>query len=272
MKYLFVIYTDSEYKQHLNHFKTQKFYEQICEDSNIEVIEWLSDSHTDYNELPTKTQKMMKWCSENKEYDYLIKCDDTIFDDKWVHYKDRLIYENIFENDDIEYSWVWGDWITNFRNNLPLLSSLFTEQHLLYKCIEICKSYEKFGDIISFELHDEFRYYNPNEYWLQGLRGAWIKREKIDNHYSGINYLPIMSSEIWKIYFDEHYDNIKYDLDFINSYIQFYEGKFYMVSKEFSIFIGGHDEFAKDMSNKMPVEDLMVGYLFNEFKSIRIIS
>ena len=99
MKYLFVIYTDIEYKQHLDNFKTQDFYKQICEDDNIEVIEWGSDFHTDYNDLPIKTQQMMKWCSENKEYDYLIKCDDTIFDDKWIHYSDRLDYEKLFLND-----------------------------------------------------------------------------------------------------------------------------------------------------------------------------
>ena len=103
MKYLFVIYTDIEYKQHLDNFKSQEFYRKICDDPTIEVIEWGADFHTDYKDLPIKTQEMMKWCSENKEYDYLIKCDDTIFDDKWVHYRDRLVYENIFKSDDIEY-------------------------------------------------------------------------------------------------------------------------------------------------------------------------
>ena len=98
MKYLFVIYTDSEYKKYLDHFKSQKFYKEICNDSSIEVIEWGSDFHTDYNDLPIKTQEMMKWCSENKEYDYLIKCDDTIFDDKWSFYRPKLTYENIFVN------------------------------------------------------------------------------------------------------------------------------------------------------------------------------
>ena len=73
MKYLFVIYSDIEYKEHLDNFKTQEFYRQICDDPNIEVMEWGSDFHTDYNDLPIKTQQMMKWCSENKEYDYLIK-------------------------------------------------------------------------------------------------------------------------------------------------------------------------------------------------------
>ncbi len=98
MKYLFVIYTDSEYKKHLDHFKSQEFYSQICDDPNIEVMEWGSDFHTDYKDLPSKTQKMMKWCSENKEYDYLIKCDDTIFEDKWNFYEPKLTYENIFVN------------------------------------------------------------------------------------------------------------------------------------------------------------------------------
>ncbi len=83
MKYLFCIYTDLEYKKHLDHFKSQEFYKQICDDDNIEVIEWGTDFHTDYRDLPTKTQQMMNWCGENKEYDYLIKCDHTIFDDKW---------------------------------------------------------------------------------------------------------------------------------------------------------------------------------------------
>ena len=50
-----------------NHFKMTKFYKQISNDPNIEVIEWGSDFHTDYQSLPSKTQKMMKWCSENKE-------------------------------------------------------------------------------------------------------------------------------------------------------------------------------------------------------------
>ena len=46
MKYLFVIYTDSEYKEHLDHFKSQEFYTEICNDSSIEVIEWGSDLPT----------------------------------------------------------------------------------------------------------------------------------------------------------------------------------------------------------------------------------
>ena len=96
MKYLFCIYTDIEYKKHLGYFKKQRFYEQICNDPNIEVIEWGADFHTDYKDLPIKTQQMMKWCSENKEYEYLIKCDDTIFDDKWSSYRPKLTHENIF--------------------------------------------------------------------------------------------------------------------------------------------------------------------------------
>ena len=72
MKYLFVIYTDKEYKKHLENFKCKDFYIKICNDPNIEVIEWGADYHTDYKDLPIKTQQMMKWCSENKEYDYLI--------------------------------------------------------------------------------------------------------------------------------------------------------------------------------------------------------
>ena len=72
MKYLFVIYTDFEYQKYLEQFKKEKFYKQICDDPTIEVIEWGTNFHTDYRDLPTKTQEMMKWCSENKEYDYLV--------------------------------------------------------------------------------------------------------------------------------------------------------------------------------------------------------
>ena len=93
MKYLFVIYTDIEYKQHLDNFKSQEFYRKICDDPTIEVIEWGTDFHTDYRDLPTKTQEMMKWCSENKEYDYLIKCDDTTFMREDL--KDEFVYENV---------------------------------------------------------------------------------------------------------------------------------------------------------------------------------
>jgi hypothetical protein len=275
MKYLFVIYTDIEYKQHLDNFKSQEFYRKICDDPTIEVIEWGTDFHTDYRDLPTKTQEMMKWCSENKEYDYLIKCDDTIFDDKWVHYRDRLVYENIFKNDDIEYSWVWGDWLKDFRLTLPLLSSLFTDQELFYKCIMIAKDFEKNGyEIFGNANWNELKFYSPNKCWKVGMWGGWFKRERVSDHYRGINYLPMFNTDIWKIYFKEHYDEdkIDYDLDFIDSTIQFYEGKFYMVSRDFSIFIGEQEKLAKDLSNNFPVEDLMVGYLSNEFKSIRSIS
>ena len=96
MKYLFCIYTDIKYKKQLGYFKKQRFYEQICNDPDIEVIEWGANFHTDYRDLPTKTQEMMKWCGENKEYDYLIKCDVTIFDEKWSFYRPKLTHENIF--------------------------------------------------------------------------------------------------------------------------------------------------------------------------------
>ena len=186
MKYLFCIYTDNEYKEHLGYFKKQKLYKQICNDSNIEVIEWGADYHTDYRDLPIKTQQMMKWCSENKEYDYLIKCDDTIFNDKWNFYKSKLTYENIFvENKD---------------------------------------------------------------YW-------------------GLNYIGPHTEEVWKIYFDGHYDHneVNYDFNFIKNDIQFYEGKLYMVSRDISKFIGKQEKFARQMSEKFPVEDLMVGYLVESF-------
>ena len=209
MKYLFVIYTDSEYEHHLDHFKKQEFYKQICDDPDIEVMEWGTDFHTDYRDLPTKTQEMMKWCSENKEYDYLIKCDDTIFDDKWSFYRPKLTYENIF---------------VNGRDG---------------NCYA-CPSYGYDG-------------------------GEWIVVGKDTNkNYWGIHYLQ-QEKKDWVNYIKDH-DHIEHlDLNFIKNDIQFYEGKFYMVSRDLSIFIGGQENFAKRMSESFPVEDLMVGYLAESF-------
>jgi hypothetical protein len=240
MKYLFVIYTDSEYEHHLDHFKKQEFYRQLHlnnrpTDPHIEVIEWGADFHTNYRDLPTKTQEMMKWCSENKEYDYLIKCDDTIFDEKWIHYSDKLIYESIFKNDDVEYSWKWGDF---------------------------------FNETIT---EDDRVYYEPNTHWKTGLLGAWIKINQISDDYRGINLLQL-KEEDW-LRFEKDHDSVdSININFIPNDIPFFEGKFYMVSKDFSIFIGGQEKLAKELSNNFPVEDLMVGYLSNEFKSISSIS
>lgn len=210
MKYLFVIYTDLEYNKHLDNFKTQEFYKQICDDPNIEVMEWGSDFHTDYKDLPSKTQKMMKWCSENKEYDYLIKCDDTIFEDKWNFYEPKLTYENIFVNgrDGNSYS---------------------------------CPSYGHDG-------------------------GEWIVVGKDTNKdYWGINCLQL-GEEDWKNYVKSHDDIEKLDFGFIKNDIPFFEGKFYVVSKDFSIFIGGQESFAKEYQKNMPgIEDFMVGYLAELF-------
>jgi hypothetical protein len=232
MKYLFVIYTDLEYKKHLDYFKSQEFYKEICNDSNIEVIEWGADYHTDYTELPIKTQKMMKWCSENKEYDYLIKCDDTIFDDKWIHYSDRLIYENIFKNDDIEYSWVWGDYFNESK----------------FSRSEIDKN-EKF--------------FEPNKHWEWGLFGAWIKENQFNDDYRGINLLKLKIDD-WKNYQEDH--NLNFDILDMKE-ISFFEGKFYVVSKELSIFISEQEKF-----NMPGIEDYMVGYYYEKFKSISSIS
>ena len=233
MKYLFVIYTDIEYKEHLDNFKSQEFYRQLHlnnrpTDPHIEIIEWGADFHTEYKDLPLKTQKMMKWCSQNKDYDYLIKCDDTIFDDKWIHYSDRLVYENIFKNDDIEYSWKWGD---DFDESI-------TENDVLY--------------------------YQPNTHWGSGLMGVWIKINQISKHYRGINLLELDKKD-WNN-FENYHDSIE-DLNhnFIPNDIPFFEGKFYIVSRDLSIFIGEQEKLAQEMADNFPVEDLMVGYLAESF-------
>ena len=203
MKYLFVIYTDKKYKKHLDNFKSQVFYNQICNSPFIEVIEWGTDDDTAYTDLPNKTQQMMKWCSENKEYDYLIKCDDTIFNDTWDFYKSRLGKER-----------------DGYR----------------YTC-------DRWGD------------------------KSWSVVDEDDNkHYWGLNYIRVSPDE-FKIYFDNHYgEGYEYNLNFIDTYFHFFEGKYYMVSKEFSIFIGEQESFSKEMCKELPLEDVMVGHLAKGFK------
>jgi len=203
MKFLFVIYTDKKYKKHLDNFKSQVFYNQICNSPFIEVIEWGTDDDTAYTDLPNKTQQMMKWCSENKEYDYLIKCDDTIFNDTWDFYKSRLGKER-----------------DGYR----------------YTC-------DRWGD------------------------KSWSVVDEDDNkHYWGLNYIRVSPDE-FKIYFDNHYgEGYEYNLNFIDTYFHFFEGKYYMVSKEFSIFIGEQESFSKEMCKELPLEDVMVGHLAKGFK------
>ena len=154
MKYLFVIYTDIEYKQHLDNFKTQEFYKQICDDSTIEVIEWGTDFHTDYRDLPTKTQEMMKWCSENKEYDYLVKCDDTTFMREDL--KDEFVYENIFTDSKEEYQGIvertfsYDEFYIDWYKNKDLgeldqdLSEICTGKFYDGKCYTVSKELSSF--------------------------------------------------------------------------------------------------------------------------------
>ena len=203
MKFLFVIYTDKKYKKHLDNFKSQVFYRQICNSPFIEVIEWGTNDDSAYSDLPNKTQQMMKWCSENKEYDYLIKCDDTIFNDTWDFYKSRLGKER-----------------DGYR----------------YTC-------DRWGD------------------------KSWSVVDEDDNkHYWGLNYIRVSPDE-FKIYFDNHYgEGYEYNLNFIDTYFHFFEGKYYVVSKEFSIFIGEQESFSKEMCKELPLEDVMVGHLAKGFK------
>ena len=215
VKYLFVIYTDLEYKKHLDNFKSQEFYNQICDDKNIEVMEWGSDFHTNYRDLPTKTQEMMKWCSENKEYDYLIKCDDTIFDDKWSFYRSKLTYENIF---------------VNGRDG-----NCYAFTSKIWKLID--------------------RHGFSDEWIISGV--------DTNKDYWGIHSLQLEERD-WEG-FVSNQDVEGIDVNFIKNDIPFYEGKFYMVSKNLSIFIGGQEKLAKELSKNFPVEDLMVGYLAELF-------
>ena len=154
MKYLFVIYTDIEYKQHLDNFKTQEFYKQICDDSTIEVIEWGTDFHTDYRDLPTKTQEMMKWCSENKEYDYLVKCDDNAFMREDL--KDEFVFENIFTDSKEEYQGIvertfsYDEFYIDWYKNKDLgeldqdLSEICTGKFYDGKCYTVSKELSSF--------------------------------------------------------------------------------------------------------------------------------
>lgn len=151
MKYLFVIYTDLNYKEKLKKFKEQIFYKEICNDLSIEIIEWGKNEHTDYCDLHKKTSDMIKWCYQNKKYDFLIKCDDSIFDEKWIHYFEKLNYKEIFINDNIENKFIFAENDPTCNNNI----------------------------------------YGVNYYWKNGLVGSWKKINKIDNNYRGINLLNL---------------------------------------------------------------------------------
>ena len=190
MKYLFVIYTDSEYKKHLDHFKSQEFYNQICDDENIEVMEWGADFHTDYKDLVTKTQEMMKWCSENKEYDYLVKCDETII---WREdLKDKFTYENIFIENPEEYYGI-NEVMFDWKDEYP------------YSEMLPCNSGYKNEDL-----------------------------SKLDSSFCKIT----------------------------SGY--FYDGKCYVVSKNFSSFIGKQKGLAEMFRKKLRMEDVMVSFIYRE--------
>ena len=80
-----------------------------------------------------------------------------------------------------------------------------------------------------------------------------------------INLLKL-KQEDW-LGFEKDHDSVDtIDINFIPNDIPFFEGKFYVVSKDLSIFIGEQEKFAKQMSDNFPVEDLMVGYLVKDFK------
>ena len=190
MKYLFVIYTDIEYKYHLDHFKSQEFYGQVCDDPNIEIIEWGADFHTDYKDLVTKTQEMMKWCSENKEYDYLVKCDETII---WREdLKDKFTYENIFIENPEEYYGI-NEVMFDWKDEYP------------YSEMLPCNSGYKNEDL-----------------------------SKLDSSFCKIT----------------------------SGY--FYDGKCYVVSKNFSSFIGKQKGLAEMFRKKLRMEDVMVSFIYRE--------
>ena len=93
-----------------------------------------------------------------------------------------------------------------------------------------------------------------------GFSDEWIiSGVDTNKDYWGIHSLQLEERD-WEGFVSSH-DIENINLNFIKNDIPFYEGKFYMVSKDFSIFIGGQEKFAKQMSDNFPVEDLMVGYL-----------
>ena len=187
MKYLFVIYTDSEYQKYLEQFKKEKFYKQICNDPTIEVMEWGTDFHTEYRDLPVKTQEMMKWCSENKEYDYLVKCDDTTFMREDL--KDEFVYENV---------------------------NIFIHH----------------GDYCGIKK----RVFNYDDFYIE-----WYKSK-------GLGELDKSLSDIATGYF--------------------YDGKCYVVSKDFSYFIGQQGGISKIFTQQLSVEDVMVGFIYREMYEV----
>jgi len=76
--------------------------------------------------------------------------------------------------------------------------------------------------------------------------------------------LELEKGDWWEFEKDhESLDSI--DINFISNDIPFFEGKFYIVSRDLSIFIGEQKKLAQEMVDNFPVEDLMVGYLTGLF-------
>jgi hypothetical protein len=126
---------------------------------------------------------MMKWCSENKEYDYLVKCDDTTFMREDL--KDEFVYENV---------------------------NIFIHN-------------EDYCGI-------KKRVFSYDEFYIK-----WYKDK-------GLGELDKSFSDIVTGYF--------------------YDGKCYVVSKDFSYFIGQQTGISKMFTKRLSIEDVMVSFIYRE--------
>jgi|TARA_B100001964_G_scaffold178593_1_gene196990 hypothetical protein len=156
MKYLFVIYTDGRkrYQEYLKNFYDTELFTRVCTEQNIEVAFWGQHHRREYRELPKKTQEMMKWCSENKEYDYLVKCDDNTFMREDL--KDEFVYENIFTDSKEEYQGIvertfsYDEFYIDWYKNKDLgeldqdLSEICTGKFYDGKCYTVSKELSSF--------------------------------------------------------------------------------------------------------------------------------
>ena len=109
MKYLFIIYTWEGHSWFYHKFKTTKFYHELMNRDDIEVVKFQLPKE-DYSQLPMKTYKMLEWAMDY-DFDYLIKCDVNTFCNPRIMYLPTWDVEKVC-SDESDY---WGVYLCRTR-------------------------------------------------------------------------------------------------------------------------------------------------------------
>ena len=109
MKYLFIIYTWEGHSWFYHKFKTTKFYHELMNRDDIEVVKFQLPTE-DYSQLPMKTYKMLEWAMDY-DFDYLIKCDVNTFCNPRIMYLPTWDVEKVC-SDESDY---WGVYLCRTR-------------------------------------------------------------------------------------------------------------------------------------------------------------